>query len=117
MSESAQPLVHGWFSATEKTADMRERLHVAKFRFFLTTGKSAVKVTSLDKTTPIENIRLVQNSPSDTAKLLEWFQSDHEEDKKDLRFRRNRNALVVLLLIEAARQGDQASNGEFRNIQ
>jgi hypothetical protein len=80
-------------------------------------GQSAVKVTSMDKTTPIENIRLVQNSPSDTAKLLEWFQSDQEEDKKDLRFRRNRNALVVLLLIEAARQGDQASNGEFRNIQ
>ena len=68
-------------------------------------GKFAVKVTSMDKTTPIENIRLVQNPPSDTAKLLEWFQSDHEEDKKDLRFRRDRNALVVLLLIEAARQG------------
>ena len=55
-------------------------------------GQSAVKVTSMDKTTPIENIRLVQNPPSDTAKLLEWFQSDHEEDKKDLRFRRDRDA-------------------------
>ncbi len=42
VSESAQPLEHGWFSATEKTADMRERLHVAKFRFFLTTCASAV---------------------------------------------------------------------------
>ena len=68
-------------------------------------GKSAVKVTSLDKTTPIENIRLVQNPPSDTTKLLEWLQSVSEEDKKDLRFGRDRNALVVLLLIEAARQG------------
>ena len=55
-------------------------------------GQSAVKVTSMDKTTPIENIRLVQNPPSDTAKLLEWFQSDHEEDKKDPHFRRNRDA-------------------------
>ena len=80
-------------------------------------GQSAVKVTSLDKTTPIENIRLVQNRPSDTTRLLEWLQSVSEEDKKDLRFGRDRNALVVLLLIEAARQGDQASNGEFRNIQ
>ena len=39
------------------------------------------------------------------------------KDKKDPHFHRNRNALVVLLLIEAARQGDQASNGEFRNVQ
>ena len=68
-------------------------------------GKSAVKVTSLDKTTPIENIYSVQKRPSDTTRLLEWLQSVNEEDKKDLRFGRDRNALVVLLLIEAARQG------------
>src|SRR4030095_6019820 len=68
-------------------------------------GNSAVKVTSMDKTTPIENIRLVQNPPSDTTKLLEWLQSVNEEDKKDLRFGRDRNALVVLLLIDAGRQG------------
>jgi len=67
-------------------------------------GNSAVKVTSLDKTTPIENIRLVQKRPSDTRRLLEWLQSVSEEDK-DLRFGRDRNALVVLLLIDAARQG------------
>lgn len=68
-------------------------------------GNSAVKVTSMDKTTPIENIRLVQKQPSDTTRLLEWLQSVSEEDKKDLRFGRDRNALVVLLPIEAARQG------------
>jgi hypothetical protein len=68
-------------------------------------GKSAVKVTFLDKTTPIENIYSVQKRPSDTTRLLEWLQSVSEEDKKDLRFGRDRNALVVLLLIEAARQG------------
>jgi hypothetical protein len=67
-------------------------------------GNSAV-VTSMDKTTRIENIRLVQKRPSDTTRLLEWLQSVSEEDKKDLRFGRDRNALVVLLLIEAARQG------------
>lgn len=68
-------------------------------------GKSAVKVTSLDKTTPIENIHLVQKRPSDTTRLLEWLQSVNEEDKKDPRSGRDRNALVVLLLMEAARQG------------
>lgn len=36
-------------------------------------GKSAVKVTSLDKTTPIENIYSVQKRPSDTTRLLEWL--------------------------------------------
>jgi hypothetical protein len=68
-------------------------------------GKSPVNVTLTDKTTPIENIHLVQKRPSDTTRLLEWLQSVNEEDKKDLRFGRDRNALVVILLIEAARQG------------
>jgi hypothetical protein len=68
-------------------------------------GKSAVEVTSLDKTTPIENIHSVQERPSDRTRLLEWLQSVSEEDKKDLRVGRDRNALVVFLLIEAARQG------------
>ena len=68
-------------------------------------GKSALKAIFMDETTQIEDIHLEPNRTSDVSKLQESLQSDHEGDTNDLHSRQDRKALIVLLLIEAAKQG------------
>ena len=68
-------------------------------------GKSAVKATFMDTTTQIEVVHLAQNRTSDLSRLQKSLLSDHEVGTNDSRFRRDHKALILLLLIEAAKQG------------
>ena len=67
-------------------------------------GKSAVRATFMDTTTQIEVVHLAQNRTNDLSRLQKLLLSDHEGGTNDSRFLRDHKALILLLLIEAAKQ-------------